>query len=175
MKTKPIIESGMTFGPFREGHCFHIEKSGTYVRLQQSIKMAEFLLLRFRPDKATALWVVEAKSSTPRPLSQSNFETFIEEIRDKLVNAFSLGLACCLKRHTETELPGPFGELDLATSDFRFILIINRHKREWLPPLQEALSKSLHTTIKTWALATPAVVVMNDHMAREYGLISSAS
>ncbi len=175
MTTEPIMESGMTFGPFKEGHCFYIEKSKIYGSLQQGVKIAEFLLLRFKSDKPTTLWIVEAKSSTPRPLAQHEFDAFIEEIRDKFVNAFSLGLACCLKRHTATELPEPYGELDLSTSDFRLILIINHRKWEWLPPLQEALSKALHATVKTWALATPAVAVINDHMARDYGLISSVS
>ena len=171
MTTEPIIESGMNFAPFEEGHCFYIEKSETYRNLQQGVKMAEFLLLRFKSGKPAALWVIEAKSSTPRPMYQHNFEAFIEEIRDKLVNAFALGLACCLKRHAATELPQFFRELDLSTSDFRFILVINHHKLEWLPPLQEALSKALHATVKTWSLATPAVAVINDHMARDYGLI----
>lgn len=174
MTTEPIIESGMTFGPFKEGHCFYIEKSKIYGSLQQGVKMAEFLLLRFRPNKPTTLWVVEAKSSTPRPLAEREFDAFIEEIRDKLINAFSLGLACCLKRHADTELPQPYGKLNLSTSDFRFVLVINHHKWEWLPPLQEALSKALHAAVKTWAFTTPAVVVMNDHMARDYGLIQDA-
>jgi len=175
MTTEPIIESGMTFGPFEEGHCFYIEKSETYRNLQQGVKMAEFLLLRFKSGKPTTLWVVEAKSSTPRPMPQRDFEAFIEELRDKLINAFSLGLACCLKRHTSTELPEPYRALDLSTSDFRFVLVVNHHKWEWLPPLQEALSKALHAAVKTWALSIPAVAVINDHMARDYGLIPSAS
>ena len=34
MTTEPIVESGMTFGPFEEGHCFYIEKSELYRNLQ---------------------------------------------------------------------------------------------------------------------------------------------
>ncbi len=175
MTTEPIIESGMTFGPFKEGHCFYIEKSETYRNLQQGVKMAEFLLLRFKSGKPTTIWVVEAKSSAPRPMSQRGFEAFIEELRDNLINAFSLGLACCLNRHSNAELPEPYRTLDLSTSDFRFVLVVNHHKWEWLPPLQEALSKTLHAAVKTWALSIPAVAVINDHMARDYGLIPSAS
>ena len=173
MTTEPITESGMTFGPFEEGHCFHIEKSETYGNLQQGVKMAEFLLLRFKSGKPTALWVVEAKSSTPKPMSQRDFEAFIQELRDKLINAFSLGLACCLNRHASAELPEPYRALDLSSSDFRFVLVVNHHKWEWLPPLQEALSKALHAAVRTWALSTPAVAVINDHMARDYGLIQN--
>ena len=31
----PIIESGMSFGPFIDGHCFYIEKSVTYKKIEK--------------------------------------------------------------------------------------------------------------------------------------------
>ena len=40
----PIIESGMTFGPYADEHCFHIEESATYKKIQDGVRMAEFLL-----------------------------------------------------------------------------------------------------------------------------------
>jgi hypothetical protein len=54
----PIIESGMTFGPFLEEHCFHLEKSATYQEIQNGVRMAEFLLLRLRTGKPPEVWVV---------------------------------------------------------------------------------------------------------------------
>lgn len=116
MTTQPIVESGMSFGPYPDGRCFYIEKSNTYADIQQDVRMAEFLLLRAGNGKPPVLWVVEAKSSTPRPETQPNFDAFIAEIREKLVNAFSLGWACCLNRHqqAESELPAPFKALDLS-------------------------------------------------------------
>jgi len=42
----PIVESGMAFGPYPAGHCFHIEKSTTYQKVQTGVRIAEFLLLR---------------------------------------------------------------------------------------------------------------------------------
>jgi len=117
--------------------------------------------------------VVEAKSSSPRPETNPNFEDFIDEIREKLTNALSLGLAACLKRHkgTYAELPQPFKNLDLSSVDFRLILVINGHKETWLPPLQEALSKALLSTVKTWALSATAVAVINEELAKSSGLI----
>jgi hypothetical protein len=88
MTTQSIFESGMTFGPYSDGHCFHIEKSATYLKVQQGVQMAEFLLIRLDNGKPSAVWVVEAKSSTPRPETQPNFDDFIEEIRDKLTKLF---------------------------------------------------------------------------------------
>ena len=170
MTIEPIIESGMTFGPYREEYCFYIEKSQTYQKIQTGVKMAEFLLLRTQ-DKPIVL-IIEAKSSTPRIESQPNFDDFIREIRDKLSNALMLGVATSLKRHsTWEELPTVFQTLDLSVASFRLILVINGHQEAWLPPLQDAIKKELHPMVKIWNLPPTAVVVMNDTIARSQGLI----
>ena len=41
-----ISESGMTFGPFPDDHCFEIEKCPTYKRIKSGVKIAEFVWLR---------------------------------------------------------------------------------------------------------------------------------
>lgn len=170
MTIDPIIESGMTFGPYPKEHCFHIEKSATYQSIQPDVKMAEFLLLH--PDKNSVVWIVEAKSSSPRRETQPNFDEFIEEIREKLTNALTLCVATCLKRHsTWHELSHLFQSLDLEKVTFRLILVIKGHKVEWLVPLQDALTKSLKPIVKTCNLSLPAVVVLNDVLAQQQGLI----
>ena len=174
MNTQPIIESGMTFGPYPEGRCFYIEKSNCYAAIQEHVQMAEFLLLRDSNEKPV-IWIVEAKSSTPRPETQPNFDNFITEIREKFINAFSLGWASCLRRHqqAETELSEDYKSLNLSKVDVKFILVINGHKDEWLPPLKDALGIALRSTVKTWSFAPTSVVVFNDEMAQHHGLILS--
>jgi len=173
MTTQHILESGMTFGPYPEGQCFYIEKSKTYADIQQGVQIAEFLLLRSEKGKPPVVWVVEAKKSTPRPETQPNFDEFIADIREKLVNAFSLGWASCLNKHKHSyaELPKPFKILDLSKVGVRFVLVINGHQESWLPPIQDALKKALHATIKTWSFSPTSVAVINDDLARQYGLI----
>jgi hypothetical protein len=171
MTTEPIIESGMTFGPYPEGHCFYIEKSETYQKIKEGVKIAEFLLLHSQDD--SIVWIVEAKQSSPRPETQPNFDDFLLEIQEKLTNALTLSVATCLKRHsTYEELPNSFQTLDLEKASFRLILVIKGHQEAWLPPLQDALKKALNPTIKTWKLSATSVVVLNDTMARLQGLIS---
>lgn len=170
MTIEPIIESGMTFGPYQAGDCFYVEKSKTYQKIQSGVKMAEFLLL-WPQDKPTVL-IIEAKSSTPRIESQPDFDNFIRDIREKLSNALMLGVATCLKRHsTWEELPNAFQSLDLSTASFRLILVIKGHQEAWLPPLQDAIKKELHPMIKIWNLPPTAVVIMNDTIAKSQGLI----
>ncbi len=93
MTEKCISDSGMVFGPYQDEHCFHIEKCGTYLRLRERVKIAEFLLLHPTKDSPSCIWVVEAKSSAPHPNNQIHFDEFIEEIRDKMVSTFYLSLA----------------------------------------------------------------------------------
>ncbi|MEG4916941.1 MULTISPECIES: hypothetical protein [unclassified Microcoleus] len=171
MTTEPISESGMTFGPYPEGDCFYIEKSETYQKINEGVKIAEFLLLHSQDD--SIVWIVEAKQSSPRPETQPNFDHFLLEIQEKLTNALTLTVATCLKRHsTWGELPNSFQTLDLQKVDFRLILVIKGHQEARLPPLQDALKKALNPTIKTWNLSATSVVVLNDTMARLQGLIS---
>jgi hypothetical protein len=114
---------------------------------------------------------VEAKSSSPRPDNASDFDAFIAEVRDKLTNALSFGLAVRLGRHAGAALPAPFGELDLASCLFTLVLVIRGHEDGWLPPVQEALDRALRPTVRTWALGAAAVAVLNDRAAREVGLV----
>ena len=173
MTTQPIIESGMTFGPYPEGRCFYIEKSNCYAAIRDHVKMAEFLLLRTNRKNPDIL-VVEAKSSTPRP-GKENFDDFIAEIREKLINAFSLGWASILKRHpkAEAELPEGFKTINLSQVDVKLILVVNGHPIAWLPPLHDALKIALRSTVKSWAFPPTSVAAINDALARNYGLIFS--
>ena len=172
MTTQAINESGMVFGPYQAGQCFYIEKSQCYAAVQEGVQMAEFLLVR-QQDKGPTVWVVEAKSSSPRPETQPNFGEFINEIRDKLTNGFLLAIAARLQRHpaAEAELPAAFKELDLQAHGFRFVLVVNGHKDAWLEPLQAALALALKPVIKTWALPAVAVAVLNHVSAQRHGLI----
>ena len=167
-----ISESGMTFGPFPDDHCFEIEKCPTYKRIKSGVKIAEYVWLRddFNPPQ---IWIVEAKSSTPQPELPEKFQEFINEIRDKLINALSLMFSACLNRpgSAYNDIPDPFRHLALSTLDARLIFVINGHKKEWLDPLKDALSKALHATVKVWGLAPSAVIVLNDDLARRHNLI----
>ncbi|MBS0601910.1 hypothetical protein [Plasticicumulans sp.] len=172
MTTQAIIESGMTFGPYPEGVCFYIEKSRCYRQIQEGVQIAEFLLLR-QQNGEPVVWIVEAKSSSPKPATRAGFDKFIDEIRTKFTNSLLLGMAARLQRHPAAadELPDTFKALDLQATGFRFVLVINGHQKDWLPPLQDALAMALKTVVKTWALPPMSVTVLNHESARQFGLI----
>ncbi len=167
---EPIIESEMEF-VIRRGdkRLFYLEESQTYKEIQEGVKMAEFLLLR--SENPYKIWIIEAKSSSPRPETQPNFNEFIKEITDKFANALILFIASYLKRHqSHNELSDELHNCPLCDVNFTFILIVNGHQKQFLPPLQERLQKSLRSLLKTWGKSN--VIVLNDAMARdEYKLI----
>ena len=160
-------ESGMVF---EDDDYFQIDNSELHRRLRQNIKMADFLLLK---KKGKELWIIEAKSSSPRLRNQPRFDQYIEEIQQKMVNALSLTWAVILKRHGEVgkNLPANFAKFKLSTGNVKFILIINGHLLSWLPSLQDALKVVLNATIKTWNFSTSSVVVLNQELAKKHGLI----
>ena len=169
--TAIIEESGMMF-LCPDETCFRIEKSSTYKTIQTGIKIVDFLFLRKNNKNNSVIWCVEAKSSTPRPTTQPRFDEFISEIKEKMLNAFSLCFAMCLDRHlTSHELPLSFRSSDFPDIEVRFVLIIAGHKPEWLPPLQAVLYQALRSTARTWNLGATPVVVLNSEMARQRGLI----
>jgi len=174
MTTEPIIESGMRFGLYPEGYCFHIEKSDLYQKIKEDIKIAEFLLYRGTQNDQPIVWIIESKSSSPKVGNQPNFDNFIQEIREKFFNTLLLYVSIQLKRHDlPDQVPQIFQEIGIKKTDFRLILIIKGHQKEWLPPLQDALKKALRPIIKIWNLSPNAVVVLNDILAQEKGLIQA--
>lgn len=169
-----INESGMSFGPYPDSHVFHLEKSKSYKRVEQGVKIAEFLLLRERAGGSKpVIWVVEAKSGAPNPESREAFDSYIEEIRAKLLNAFSMGIAARLGRPgtAKDELPPALRKVNLSQAAFRLVLVVRPAKDDWLDPLTRALAKALHPTVKAWQLAAPAVLVLNESLARKRALI----
>lgn len=174
MTIQPFFESGLEFGPYEEDVFFRIEQSHVYAKIKDDVKIGEFIFLK---DKYRII-IIEAKSSSPRPETQPNFEEFISDIRDKMLNSFSLFMACRLRRHGNHAfrlLPRKLGVTNPKKIKFSFILVVNGHKHEWCIPIQEALTLALRPIIKTWNIGANSVAVLNKESAVEYGLVSDAS
>lgn len=176
----PFIESGMTFGPFPDGHCFRLEQSTAYVRIQQGVKIAEFVHLGDGPRTGT-VYIVETKSNSPHTTPESRdganrLEGFADEVTEKFENSLAFAVACILKRHeAEPELPAAFRKLNLGTTRFTFVLVVRKVPKEALPILSDVLSKKLRRTANAWGLGSSFVVVVNEDGARRRGLTTVPS
>jgi len=82
------MESGMEF-ECPSQTCFQFEKSKTYDAIKNGVKIADFLFLQKKKSE-TAIWCVEAKSSSPRPGTQPNFDALISEIKGQIENQRTL-------------------------------------------------------------------------------------
>ena len=90
----------------------------------------------------------------------------MNEVKDKLVNAFTLTLSSVLGRHEigKNELPALFKKLKLSSVQFGFVLVINGVPQAYLSALQDALQLKLKSTLKVWALEANSVLVLNNEI-----------
>lgn len=166
-----VVESGMTFIIKNEDNLFYIEKSQLYKGLStNSIKIAEFLYI----DDKTC-YIIEAKSSSPNPNnSEERFDEYIEEIKAKFINAYTIYIANRLQRHTQNdfnEMQKPFQNLNLKSQTFSFVLIIKEHKTDWLSPISDSLKQRIKVFLKSWNIKDADVKVLNEEIARDKGFI----
>lgn len=168
-----IRESGLEFGPFDDTRCFHVERSALYAGLGEGVKMVEFILVKPGRGGVTNLLCVEAKSSAPRRETQPRFDTYFEEIRDKMLNALLLFLGMREGRHGPVAqvLPQELAQLDASTMGVRFVLVIAGAQDAWLPPLQDKMRHVLRSTVRVFKIDPASVAVLNERGARARGLI----
>jgi hypothetical protein len=162
-------ESGLVFGPFEANTLFHIEKTNSYLKIQEHTKIAEFLWI----SPTNKLWIVEAKSSIPRP-DTGDYEKYFDEIKSKLVNALALTISGVLKRvHVDlNELPTQFLEANWSNIDFKLILIIPNVPNDHLAPMTHKLRKVMLNIRKPWNIDEISINVLNKHQAVKYGLVT---
>ncbi|MEQ1600518.1 MAG: hypothetical protein ABL885_01985 [Methylophilaceae bacterium] len=162
-------ESGLMFGPFEALSLFRIEKSKGYIQIQQNTKIAEFLWL----SASNKLWVVEAKSSIPKP-GTKEYDNYFDEIKFKFINSLALTINGYLKRNMTIydEFSAKFSSLNWSEIDLRLTLIIPNVPRADLPPITDKFRKLMLSTRKIWKIEETSVSVLNKEEAIKVGLAS---
>ncbi len=160
-----ISESGLCFGEFEESNLFYVEQSNVYKSLGSGICTIEFALYN-NGD----ILMIEAKSSSPKPNNQDDFDSFINETYDKFAHSIDLYFSIVLKRieDSENDMPDSFKAANYSTIKIKLLLVINGHKIEWLSPISDALKRKLKRQTQIWLLE---VVVLNHELAEKYGLL----
>ncbi|GAP72707.1 hypothetical protein SAMD00024442_4_58 [Candidatus Symbiothrix dinenymphae] len=158
--TTYIEESGLYFGDYEIADFFHAETAEIYRELGDNIKTVEFVL---RKNEHEVLFV-EAKSSSPQPGNNEDFDKFIEDIAEKFSHSNDVLFSVIMNRiiDLKSELPNNFRIIDYSKVKIINVLVINGHKTEWLPPIRDALVQQLKSHIKIWHLD---VIVLNDGLA----------
>ena len=157
-------ESGMTFS-FEDKNLFYIEKSERFNGIEGA-KPCECVALH---DGKVCF--MEAKSSSPRPQNEEQFVAFVREIAQKFNDSYTYYNATHQKRQLPDEVSQNLQSIPLARQKYEFILIINGHQREWLPPVLDQLKKMMKKVLKLWGLDDACVKVVNEQGAISKGLI----
>ncbi len=161
-----INESGMQFGDYPDNHVFYIEKSEEYNRIKgYGVKIVEFALLN-----KSKLLLVEAKSSAPNPESKDTPERFgeyISDIAEKMRNSLDLYLHQLVQKKLSEELTNT----DYYNTVIVCVLIIKNQQKEWIPPVQEALSKEILKHIRMNIIWKCKVIVINEEQAVSQKLV----
>lgn len=166
-----IVESGMTFGPFKKECFFHIEKCRSYSEISEYVKMVEFVLCQ-QTKETHQVMLVEAKQSSPQPANEEDWNVYITELQEKFENGMNLFLSLFLKRYTDPDFPDSMQNINLSTNRFLIALVIKGHKPEWLAPLKDALNQKLRPLQKTLNLGPNPVLVLNDPLDIKIGMIN---
>lgn len=171
-----ITESGMDFGPYHDEDIFEIEKSELLNRCN-GIKTVEFVYRK----RNNILWFVEAKSSAPlnRPDNFADYEDFVSDIAQKIVDSFNLYMAGVLERKTGHEdISIRLKNLDYSKVIFRFFLIINftrTEKKESVIDVSwaEGLKMDLQSRVKNFqTIWKGEIFVMDNITAKASGMIA---
>lgn len=158
----------MLFGPMDEEQLCHLEEIPQYKQMGEGVKMAEFA---YSKSKVQRLVVLEAKTSFANPCSgnSQDFSTDIGDVVDKFTNAFDLlgRMALC------KDLPSGFHKIDYRQIEYRFILVIKGHEKDWLHPVKDALEQKLSHVARVARLCQFSVCVLNEEMAARWGMLST--
>lgn len=160
-----FTESNMQFS-FPDDDCFRIEHSPVHLELGEGIKICE-AIVRINDS----IVFIEAKSSFPRPGSGGKFPLRVSEAYDKFLNSILIYLGLQTQRpYTNNQIPA--ANLRVANSSnlrIKCYYIIHGFQRDWLPPVNDAISVSLSKVKKT--LLIDSIMVINDAIARQHRLI----
>ena len=162
-----FVESYMLF-VFDDEHAFRIEDDPS--RRGQGLKVCECVALM--GDKAT---MIEAKSSSPQPKSESRYQEFFAEIVGKFSDTLTLyrdmqtGAKGKAARH---RLPPLMQEKPMGRGRYALYLVVHGNDDTWMPGLQDTLREMLREVTEQWGIDDTRVKALNHSMAKDLGVIA---
>ena len=167
------IESGMVFIRTPEGF-FNVEKCPTVESIGEGVKICEFFM-RKESGAKVKLFLVEAKSSSPKPPTIGGgtmpWDEYNDDICEKLTNGLLvyLGLKTGRPYSERSELPGAMAADDIADLSIIPCLVLRDHPEWALAPVQDELRMRMNHIVKSFQLEQPLAI--NREIAVKYGLV----
>lgn len=162
-------ESGMRF-QFPEKKTFYIEKTAPYDTKLRSYGISSVECVTLYHEKVL---FIEAKTSAPNPESAGGekLSSYIQGIVKKFYDSLSLCCAIQSEVWTGESIGGELVKKLSRKPEIVFVLIINKHKREWSASVQDRLQQDMRGLLKIWQAH---VIVINAEQALAKHLIVSA-
>lgn len=162
-------ESGMRF-QFSEKKTFYVEKTAPYDTDLRSYGVSSVECVTLYGEKVL---FIEAKMSAPNPKSAGgeNLRSYIQGIVKKFYDSLSLCCAIQSEVWPGESIGGELVEKLSRKPEIVFVLIINKHKKEWSASVQDRLQRDMQGLLKIWRAN---VIVINAEQALAKHLIVSA-
>jgi len=162
-----FVESNMMFS-YSDEVSFQIEKSDI-MNDNDSLKACEFFAMI-----NGKLAMIEAKSSSPQPKNEMDFDEYITGIVQKFVDTLLMFNAIMLDRHEKNYkdgLPDSIKMQDIGKLQYALYLVVHGNETEWMIPIQEALKIYLRHVLNAWNIPDVNVYALNHEDAQTKGLI----
>lgn len=102
--------------------------------------------------------------------NKEDFDKFICDIMSKFRDTLTFYNAVLL-RHDEEPVGTELKKINPKEADYQMLLIIHGHKEEWLPPVMDALKSEVRHLLKLWNIKDTSVKVINETIAKDWGVI----
>ena len=162
-----FVESYMRFS-FEDDLVFRIELDPLVNELS-GIKVCECVVLI-----SENIALIEAKSSSPRPDNKEDFDSWIEDIKEKFVDSLNLFNDIKDKKHGEEaflRIPALLRNVQIDPNRYVIYLIVHGNELEWMPGIQDALREALREAVEKWNLLDSNIKAINHDTALEKKLI----
>lgn len=168
MANNEFIESEMRF-VFDEEQVLLLEKQSFFARMQD-VRACDFVSLQKRKPGSRLLFI-EAKSSAPK--QSDPLEQYLQEIYEKFWHSLLLYIGVLYDRFGTgpVDMPKDISNKNNLRRKITCVLVVRRHKREWLPLLQEALRRKIKPLKNAFGLQD--VFVTNEAGAAKHQLVRS--
>ena len=167
------LESGMLFIKEPQHEICELEKTELYKRLSNSgVKTVEYIRARKIEDDRHVLTWIEAKTTFPDPQTERNFAGEINAIAVKFARSLEMFAAVMMNKLPDNESEFEKFRQIYEKAQFRMILVIKEHQKEWLWAVTDALHQRLKPHWKIWNLnPSKDILVLNEELAIRHQLI----
>lgn len=169
MNIKILHESDMEL-------CYDIDSTFLCEEYINSLKINNLKSVEFITIYNGKILFIEAKKTAPFPknieIENSDYKKYINDICQKAKDSFAI-FASIIMNLREENICIKLRNADYKNIEFKLVVIIKNHDKKWCGQIKNALENNLRHFAKVWNWGTYPVMVLNEQMACNKGLVVS--